>query len=202
MSYLLCYETLYLIPDMTHKMKWHCFTWFLEGCSVRGESTRRVILILLRINTFFIFQKNLIGPTFGRWKWVTNWVWKGKKKVLQVTHYHLRNGGFPAVLINKDVAGISDSGPPKVNFWAQRATRKNNACYLAALELQPLPTVSTEELSGCEHTGYWLQIAEMHMKGMISVSPDSGHLPIHRKALNSLTGDIWFSLTIIFWCSD
>ena len=106
----------------------------------------------------------------------------------------LRNGGFPAVLINKDVAGISDSGPPKVNFWAQRATRKNNACYLAALELQPLPTVSTEELSGCEHTGYWPQIAEMHMKGMISVSPDSGHLPIHRKALNSLTGDICSSL--------
>ena len=28
----------------------------------------------------------------------------------------LRNGGFPAMSINKDVAGISDSGPPKVNF--------------------------------------------------------------------------------------
>ena len=28
------------------------------------------------------------------------------------------------------------------------------------------------------------------------------HLPVHRKALNSLTQDIWFSLTIIFWYSD
>ena len=37
-----------------------------------------------------------------------------------------------------------------------------------------------------KNTGWWPQIAEMHMKGM--------HLPIHRKALNSLTWDIWFSL--------
>ena len=27
------------------------------------------------------------------------------------------------------------------------------------------------------------------------------HLPIHRKALNDLTGDICFSLTVIFWSS-
>ena len=28
------------------------------------------------------------------------------------------------------------------------------------------------------------------------------HLPTHRKGLNSLTWDIWFSLTITFWLSD
>ena len=28
------------------------------------------------------------------------------------------------------------------------------------------------------------------------------HLPRHRKTLNSLTWDIWFSLTVIFWTSD
>ena len=37
--------------------------------------------------------------------------------------------------------------------------------------------------SGCENTGYSPQIAEVHVKEMISLSPD---LPIHRKALNSL----------------
>ena len=46
------------------------------------------------------------------------------------------------------------SGPPNVNFGAQRAPRKNNACYLAAIKLLPLPTVSTEKFGGggCENT--------------------------------------------------
>ena len=38
------------------------------------------------------------------------------------------------------------------------------------------------------------RIAEMHMKGMISVTPDSCIFSIHRKVVNSLTWDIWFSL--------
>lgn len=28
------------------------------------------------------------------------------------------------------------------------------------------------------------------------------HLPVHPKVLNSLTWDTWFSLTLIFWCSN
>ena len=36
----------------------------------------------------------------------------------------MRNGVFPAVSVNKDVTGISDSGPPKANSWALRALRK------------------------------------------------------------------------------
>ena len=32
--------------------------------------------------------------------------------------------------------------------------------------------------------------------------PGPLHLPLHRKALNSLAQDIWFSLTTIFWYSD
>ena len=156
-----------------------------------------------RIEPTSLMSPALAGGFFStsttRWEWICLFWLSCLSETITTL---LRNGGFPAMSINKDVAGISDSSPPKVNFWAQRATRKNNACYLAALELQPLPTVSTKELRGCEHTGYWPQIAEMHMKGMISVSPDSSHLPIHRKALNSLTWDIWFSLTIIFWCAD
>ena len=32
-----------------------------------------------------------------------------------------------------------------------------------------------------KNTGYWPQIAEMHMKGMISVSPDACILPYTEK---------------------
>ena len=49
--------------------------------------------------------------------------------------------------------------------------------------------------SGCENTGYWPQIAEMHLKAIISESkPRLLRLPIHRKVLNSLTWEFWFSL--------
>ena len=42
--------------------------------------------------------------------------------------------------------------------------------------------------SGRENTGCWPQIAEMHLKAIISMSePRLLRLPIHRKALNSLT---------------
>ena len=44
-----------------------------------------------------------------------------------------------------------------------------------------------------KNIGYWPQRAEVHIKGMISVSPLL-HLPIQRKALNLLTWDVWFSL--------
>ena len=51
---------------------------------------------------------------------------------------------------------------------------------LAATRLQPLPAVSTEELTS-EETGYGPRVAEMHMKGMISVSPDSRIFPYKEK---------------------
>ena len=41
-----------------------------------------------------------------------------------------------------------------------------------------------------KNTGSWPQVAEVHVKGMISMSPD-----IRRKALASLTRGICFSLT-------
>ena len=53
---------------------------------------------------------------------------------------------FPGISINKDVIVISDLGPPNVNFWVLRATRKeNNTCNPAAIRLQSLPAVSTME---------------------------------------------------------
>ena len=97
-------------------------------------------------------------------------------------------GRFWATISSKDVRVISYFDPPKVNFWGLRAPRKeNNTCNLAASGLQPLPKVSTEELRMWKNTGYWLQMAKMHMKGMISVSPPKLlQLPIHRKMLNFL----------------
>ena len=44
-----------------------------------------------------------------------------------------------------------------------------NTCHLAAVRPQPLQTVSPEN-SGHEYRGNWPQIAEEHIKGMISVT--------------------------------
>ena len=49
-----------------------------------------------------------------------------------------------------------------------------------------------QEDSEWERTRYWPYIPEVCIKGMISMNPDS-HLPIHRKALNFLTWDTYFS---------
>ena len=51
-----------------------------------------------------------------------------------------------------------------------------NSCHLAAIRLQPIPTVSPEETQDLK-MGLWPQIAEMHIKGMISVSPNSCIFP-------------------------
>ena len=69
-----------------------------------------------------------------------------------------------------------------------------NTCHPAAIRLQPLPTVSQEEAQDMKSTGFWPQIAEVHIKGMISVSPDYRIFPYSEKALNSFTWDIWLSL--------
>ena len=66
----------------------------------------------------------------------------------------------------------------------------------AALQYEPVSPKGTQEgeeylwsvicdlpqgRSGCENPGYWLQMAEMHMKGMISVSPNSCIFPFIEK---------------------
>ena len=106
----------------------------------------------------------------------------------------MRNGVFPAISINKDTTPIiSDFGPPYVNFWAWRAPGKN---HLWTSSPQAATSPSGEQNQGCEKSNCRM------------LGPDSWdankrndfnksrclHLPIHRKALNSLTRDIWFSL--------
>ena len=60
----------------------------------------------------------------------------------------------------------------EVNFWAQREPkRENNACNLVAAGA-PYNKQGTKDVKNQE-AGCWPQLAEMHMKGMISVRPDS-----------------------------
>ena len=108
--------------------------------------------------------------------------------------YVLWNGLFPAVPINKDVTAVSYSDPPKVSFWAWRMPRKNNACILATMRLLPLPIVS-EKLK-CENSDRRMLAPDSWdaYESNDFTKPRPLHLLIHRKALNSLTWDIWFSL--------
>ena len=57
--------------------------------------------------------------------------------------------------------------------------------------------------SGCENTGYWPQITEVHIKGMISVNPNSCIFPYIGKSWIpwlEISSILW--LKIIFWLSD
>ena len=110
----------------------------------------------------------------------------------------MRNGVFPAISVNKDVTAISCSHPPNVNSWAQRAPRKSSACYLAAISHSP-----QWALRSWRGGWGWGEVWKMRIlapdrwdayKRNDFNEPRLLHLPIHRKVLNSLTWDIWFSL--------
>ena len=123
------------------------------------------------------------------WYLVQNW------RYTLLVFILVRNGAFPALSINKDVSVISNSRPPNVNFWALRAPRKDKKICVIWLPL------------GCSHSLRWAPSnsgCEKHR----TLAPDGWdsyerndfteprllYLPIHRKALNSLTWDVWFSL--------
>ena len=75
--------------------------------------------------------------------------------------------------------------PSKCKFLALRTTRKeNNTCDQATIRLQSFPTVRTEEFRMWKITGCWHQITEIHMKGMISVSPDYYIFPYMKVKMN------------------
>ena len=95
----------------------------------------------------------------------------------------------------------------QVSWWTLKKLRKEkNTWHLAAIRLQSLPTVNPEdtqggkeylpsssyqiaatpyskpwENSGCENTGNWSQIAEVHIKQLISVSPYSCICPYKKR---------------------
>ena len=120
---------------------------------------------------------------------------RGSRTFLIYLFFLMRNGVFPAISVNKDAIVFSDSGPPNVNSWALRALKtEKSACTI------------WQQL-GCSHSLWWALRNSGWEKCRI-LAPDSwdayktkhfnepglSHLPIHRKALNSLTWNIWFSL--------
>ena len=87
-------------------------------------------------------------------------------------------------------------------FWGNTGRKE----YLPSSNPQAAATLCDEPWgsSGWESTGHWPQRAEEHIKKKDFTEPKPLNLPIHRKVLNSLTWDIWFSLIHkkYFWCSD
>ena len=114
-----------------------------------------------------------------------------------------RNTVFPAISVNKGGHSHQRLQPSKVNIWALRKLRaENSICQLASSRLQPFPKE-------------WA-LRKLSMWKCRILIPDSWgayqrndfgeprllHLPIHRKVINTLTLDIWFSLiNSNFWYS-
>ena len=83
---------------------------------------------------------------------------------------------FPAWSVNKEATVISDSSPPNVSSWALWAFRKEKN------ESATVRTATTPQgRAGCEKTGYWPRIAEMHMERNDFREPRLLHLPIKEK---------------------
>ena len=71
--------------------------------------------------------------------------------------------------------------PRNIIFPANSGKKKKNTCYLASLQTTVTPHDEPWDNSGCENTTYWPQEAEVHIKGMISVSPNSCIFPYTEK---------------------
>ena len=100
-------------------------------------------------------------------------------------------GMFPAISINKDITVVTDSSSP---VWApeSKGTQEGKEyLWFHCHQTAATPYLEPEGAHDMKITGYWSQIAEIHMKGMIWVSWVL-HLPMHCKLLNSLTWDICF----------
>ena len=81
--------------------------------------------------------------------------------------------------------------PSNVSWALRELGKEKNTCHLAAIKMQPLSAVSPKEVQEVKNRQYWPQIAEVHIKGMVSVQTlASSHT---QKGLNSLSRYIWFS---------
>lgn len=103
--------------------------------------------------------------------------------------------------INKAVTVISDSSPPG------QLGRRRIPAPSGRIQAAAPPYSEHWGTWDAKNTGYWPQLAEMHMKETIAVSPDSASShtlksPMHRKALNSLRYLVSFNSQQYFWCSD
>ena len=87
-------------------------------------------------------------------------------------YFRLRNKILPVMSVTKRSCSHQQPQPPCIPWrWALKKLQKEtkNACLQAAVT----PKGAAWGNSGRENTGYWPQIAEVDIKGLISVSPDS-----------------------------
>ena len=73
--------------------------------------------------------------------------------------------------------------------WALRELRKENICHLAVIRLLPTPYNKPwgKEAQDVK-TGYWFQMAEMLVKGVVSVSqtPTTSHMCVCARSVGQL----------------
>ena len=86
--------------------------------------------------------------------------------------------------------------PSNVSWWALRGLGKmKNTCGLAAIRAAATPYSEPQWSSGCDQDRILAPDSWDTYKRNDFSEPRLLHLAIYRKALNSLTWDIWFSLT-------
>ena len=89
-----------------------------------------------------------------------------------------KSSGVVAIAFSWRMSWSSELQPSSVSWWALRELRKEeNSCHLAAIRCQPLPRLSPKEAQDVKYIGCPPQIAEVHIKGIIPVSPDSCIFP-------------------------
>ena len=95
--------------------------------------------------------------------------------------------------------GCQSSGIPALQMWISEPRghpgRRTIPAHPATIRLQPLPTVSTEELRRWKHRQEASESWDAYERNDSS-EPRLLHLPIYRKELKSLTWDVWFSFII------
>ena len=89
-----------------------------------------------------------------------------------------------------------------VSWWALRELRKEGLLAICSHQIMATPYGEPWGNSGCENRGYRSLVNwEVYQKNDFS-EPRLLYLPIVRKVLTSLIWSIWFSLIVIFWCSN
>ena len=107
----------------------------------------------------------------------------------------MRNRGFPAVLVNKHVTIIKAIPALHCVILSPKGTQEGEEYLLSpSHQTAATPCGEPQEAQDGKKPGYLPRRAEMHLKGMISVSPALASSTALKKMQNSTTWDIWFSL--------
>ena len=133
------------------------------------------------LETIMIFQNYCFAVTLVNEECCLTWYWAEGVSVIQpctLWWWALRELGGRQGARHQPLAAAAPC-PPQQGLWGD-----------------PLPPAAVPpRRPGVRMAGFWPQTAEVQIKGMVSVSPDScTYLPIHSKVLNSLTWDVWLSL--------